>query len=255
MKKIAILYHSGVSSTRTVSEKIYSDIKNIFETDIYSVEELSPDFFIENYDALIIGFPVIHAAPSKRITDFIFSLSKFSREIPAFIFCTCGLYSGNSLRISAKIALKKNIVVFMSRSYNRCPASDGTLLAPFVRMFFRFGKSVWKKMESDVSNFVSKVQNSDFKKNMPNFRLYSVLNFPNKLAGHLFVFNIYTHKDKCVRCGLCVNYCPSKALVSDKENYPFFEKNMCEKCYRCIHHCPSHALSLFKNRTHKELLQ
>ena len=30
-------------------------------------------------------------------------------------------------------------------------------------------------------------------------------------------------KDKCIQCGLCVNYCPRDVLRMGEDNYPYME--------------------------------
>lgn len=105
-----------------------------------------------------------------------------------------------------------------------------------------------------VSEKMYQVLSHDYSLNMPRFKLYSILNYPNNLLGKGVTLRIYTHKEKCIKCGKCTRNCPAKSLPKDKEGYPVFLKSKCDKCYRCIHHCPKLALSLSKNKTPKKVL-
>lgn len=255
MERIIALYHSGVGNTRKISEKIVNQLQGKFEVSLYSIERLPSDIDINSFSAVIIGFPTIHTHPSKRIMVFLESIEKLTCPKPTYIFTTCGLYSANTLRIFAKLCITKNLIPVIHRVFNHCPATDGVLLAPYIKAFFTFDKNLNAKIDSDCLNFISKVNNGDCKLNMPRFKIYSILNYPNKLAGHLITFPIHLHKNKCVKCSKCVENCPAKALDLDVNKYPLFISKKCEKCYRCIHHCPSKALSLSSKKTPKYTLK
>ena len=254
MKKIAVLYHSGVGNTKKVSEKISVQLGKHYETEIYSVEKLPEDFDLDNYIGLVIGFPVIHTHPSTRILKFIDSINALPKPKAAYIFATCGWYSANTLRIFSKRCVAKNIIPIMNRVYNGCPATDGTLLAPFIKRLFRFPKNLDNIIADDISTFSEKMKNGVITLNEPTFKLYSILNYPNKLAGHFITFRIYLHKHKCSKCNNCINNCPSGAFEKSADSYPIFHFIKCEKCYRCIHHCPNLALSLSKRKTPRKVL-
>ncbi len=254
MKKIAVLYHSGVGNTKKVSEKIYGILPKTFNTDIFSVEKLPKPFDPNCYDGFIIGFPVIHTHPTKTILNFIDSLDKLTSPKPAYIFTTCGLYSANTLRIFAKHCIAKDIIPIIDRAFRGCPATDGTLLAPYIKRFFVFPKNLDTKISVDVERFSNLINSGNFSLKMPRFKIYSILAYPNKIAGQLITFRIHLHRQKCCRCDRCVKNCPTKAYTQDTNGYPVFQPNNCEKCYRCIHHCPNLALSLSKRKTLKKVL-
>lgn len=52
-------------------------------------------------------------------------------------------------------------------------------------------------------------------------------------------------KDKCIQCGLCVNYCPRDVLRMGEDNYPYMEfRDDCWYCDVCTYVCPKQALTL-----------
>lgn len=255
MKKILVLYFSGAGAAKRVAEMMCNQLSKSqsSEVDILSVEsENMPD--INRYDALVIGTPTYHAAPAKAIMSYIDTIPRLPKESPAFVYNTRGLCSLNTNRILAKQLKKKNIVTVMDRAY-RSPASDGSLVAPFIRRFFEFEKELEKKINCDCMTFLELLKQDRIQGYIPRFQFGSIINAPNKAAGHLITVKIHLHKDKCIQCGVCVEQCPHKTISIDKQGYPLFHSKDCENCYRCVHHCPEMALSLRKGQTSKKTLK
>lgn len=181
---ILILYYSGVGNTKMVATKIFDLLHGSHEATLVSIEKLSTDIAIDNYDSLVIGFPTIHAAPAQPILTFIKQIKRLEKSIPVFLFTTCGLYSANTLRIFGKQCEKKNIITILSKSY-RCAATDGVLIAPTMNIWFCHEKRLDKKVEHDVSAFIRHC-NDPIIANIPRFKIYSILNYPNKFFGQRF---------------------------------------------------------------------
>ncbi|AHV97024.1 EFR1 family ferrodoxin [Paenibacillus sabinae] len=253
MKKILILYHSGVGNTKFVAERIYENLNRDFHLEVYSVEQIAGNLDLNHYDGFVFGFPTVHTHPSTRILRFMESLGILAKPVPDYIFTTCGLYSANTLRIFSKYCVKKNIIPVTHRAY-RCAAIDGILLAPFMKLWFYHEKGLDNKIDADCQEFLSKMTTGGCQLNMPRFKLYSILNYPNKWLGQHLTFPIYLHKDRCTGCGKCIRNCPAAALEKDARNYPVFMSKRCEKCYRCIHRCPRKALSLSKKKPPSKVL-
>ncbi|MFV0396257.1 MAG: EFR1 family ferrodoxin, partial [Coprobacillaceae bacterium] len=246
MKNIAIIYHSGTGVTKRVSEEIKKQLMTTFKVSIFSVEEIDDTFDINIFDSLVIGFPVIHTHPSKRILSFINNLSALDKKMPAYIFTTCGWYSANTIRIFSKYCIDKNIIPIQSRVFWGCLASDGSLLAPRIKSFFTFRKKTKELIFKDIQRLKGLLNTNEVKLQIPRFKVYSILNYPNKYVGNKYIHPIYLHQEKCIKCNICVRNCPSKALLLNEKKYPVFYKEKCETCYRCIHYCPNKALSLSK---------
>jgi len=253
MKKILILYFSGVGATKKIAELMHARLSRDCEVDIFSIEQKNipnGDF----YDGLIIGTPVYHGAPSKSVMKYWEQMPRLKKSTPAFVFNTRGSHSFNTNRILSRKLYEKNIKTLLDREY-RAPASDGTIIVPFVKRFFAFEKDIEKKIEGDCAAFLELLNKGEHKGYIPRFRLGSIVNGPNKWLGQRITLKIHLHKNKCIRCGQCIKKCPHSAMITDEDDYPFCDKNACENCYRCIHHCPRIALSLRKRRTLKKLLR
>jgi len=243
--KILVIYHSGVGSTKLVAKLIAKEMEVIgIGADVCSIEEKHD---ISEYDLLCIGFPTYHAEPSKSIVNYIEQLSEYAcrKEKCAFIFTTCGLYSGNALRIFAKKCIQKNIIPIYDSVY-KSAATDGTLLLPKWKIIQKFQKNIDEKIKKDIKNFIEASKKR--KKKTPRFKIHAILNAPNKWAGKRFSPSIYLHKECCIKCNKCVRNCLYQCLTYNEEGYPIYEKENCEHCYRCIHYCPNQALTILKNK-------
>lgn len=243
---LIVIYHSGAGSTKYIAELFCTALRKCgHSADIGAVENCC-DINFEHYDGAVIGFPTYHASPSHSISKFIQSISELQNNLPVYIFTTCGWYSANSLRIFAKMCLKKNLVTVGYRSF-RAPASDGVLLIPQCKGFMKFEKNILQKVEQCANQAVVLFASGKTKLKLPRWKLYSVLNYPNKLAGlYLSKPKIYVNDDLCVRCRKCVSDCPNNCINLESGRIILNQAN-CEHCYRCIHNCPKGALSLNKN--------
>jgi len=253
MKKILILYFSGVGATKRIAVLIHTRLAMYCNVDIFSIESKEP-LNIDCYDAIVIGTPTYHAAPATILMDYLGAMSKFDKQVPSFIYNTHGLSSFNTNRILAKQLLRKNIVTIMDRAY-RSPASDGSIIAPFVARFFEFEKELENKLDRDCEDFLELLIKDTPQGYIPRFQFSSIINALNKAVGQLITFKIHLHKGKCVKCGKCITRCPYEALGADTDGYPFFSSKNCKNCYRCIHHCSKMALSLSKRCAPKRLLR
>ncbi len=69
-----------------------------------------------------------------------------------------------------------------------------------------------------------------------------------KNTGEEFKLNPIVDKEKCTKCGHCVNNCPVGAITMDP--YPVIDREKCILCYCCHELCPEGAYKL--ERTLKE---
>lgn len=250
--KILILYFSGVGATKKISEMIKLHIEKSYDVEMYSFEN-ADTIDIEQYDVLVIGTPVYHAAPARMVTNYFNKIRKLKRKMPTYIYNTRTLYSCNTNRKLAKQLKEKNIFIIMDREY-KSPASDGTLMFPFIKSFFNFSENIEEKVKLDCEKFISLLKIEEKQEYIPYFRFSSILNALNMLFGQLITVKIYLHNVKCIKCGKCIRECPYNALYKNDLLYPEFIKKNCENCYRCIHHCPVKALSISKKSTPKKLI-
>lgn len=248
MKKILILYFSGVGNTKYVAECMYLRVKKQCIVDIKSIEEIAINFDISQYDKIVLGTSTIHSEPAKPMKEFLKDINRLEKPIPAFIYATYGLFPENVLRVLADLCIAKNIVPVSYSAY-RCSATDGMLLVPSIKFFAKNEKYINKKIEKDINEFINEDKENYDK---PKYKWYGILNYPNKWMGQHFHFQIFLHKKHCIRCNKCVVKCPMGAMKKDDMGYPIIDRQKCINCYRCIYFCPHMALSLFKKKRHKK---
>ena len=54
---------------------------------------------------------------------------------------------------------------------------------------------------------------------------------------------LYT-RDKCARCGTCIEVCPQAALSYDEDGFVRVDRSLCNGCGACVSACPHGALEL-----------
>jgi ferredoxin len=52
----------------------------------------------------------------------------------------------------------------------------------------------------------------------------------------------YKITEECIKCGICVDECPTEAIFKGEEIY-LIDKNMCSDCAACADACPSEAIT------------
>lgn len=249
MKRIAILYFSGVGNTKAVAQLFQKCLDGSADTDIFSIERMPEDFSWEKYSAVVIGAPTYHSEPAEPMMSFVRSAAP-RRNMPAFIFATCGMYPENCLRHFGRECAKRGIIPVAHASY-RCSATDGILLAPWMKRWYENEKELPEKIKRAAEAYL-RLLNNGAKQDMPGCKWYAPLNFPNKLMGRAVTLPIHLHREICIGCGKCAGRCPKAAIAMDK-GHPVINKDKCINCCRCIHHCPVLALSLSRRKPVKKV--
>lgn len=80
----------------------------------------------------------------------------------------------------------------------------------------------------------------------------------SQLLGAFFEKVLITDKpfhvvsDRCVRCGICAQVCPTGDLMGGKGEEPHWKHDgSCLSCFNCYHHCPHHAIEYGRRTKHK----
>lgn len=242
--KVLILYHSGAGSTKTIAEIYYKKLDTYF-IDINSID-LDYDYKkLQNYEFLILAFPTYHCSPSPSILEFIRNMPVFDEPKKSFAFTTYGLFSGNALREFIKECSTKNLKVCGYSAY-RAPATDGALLLPPIPFMFSYEKNIAYKIDVDIKKIKEIIKTDTDKVQCPSFKLYTILNYPNKVLGKAYKHKLKLIEENCSNCNKCVNNCMRKCWNIYNSTYPQYKVENCEFCFRCIHHCPNGAIVLSK---------
>lgn len=79
-----------------------------------------------------------------------------------------------------------------------------------------------------------------------------ILNFFSKRLIKLIKVFPEINYEKCIRCKICLNSCPEKAISEIDEKIRIDYKK-CISCYCCHELCPQHAISIKKNKLAEKL--
>lgn len=77
---------------------------------------------------------------------------------------------------------------------------------------------------------------------VPGFILFIL----KHLAPLVLKIEPVVEKDKCTRCGVCLEHCPTGAMVMGKD-YPIIDRKKCIKCFCCQEFCPQRAVGIRYN--------
>lgn len=248
---VLILYHSGAGSTKMLAEVYFERLKS-YNIDIKPINLSYEYSTLLKYDFFIFAFPTYHCEPSTSMMEFIKGMPGFKQQKRAFVFTTCGLYSGNSVRSFIRECIKKNVVVCGSSVY-RAPATDGSLLLPPFSFMFEYENNIICRIGRDIGKIHEIIENNNYGLYCPAFKLYTILNFPNKVLGKAYKHNLRVFKDYCINCRKCIDNCIRHCWKIGKE-YPEHDLRNCEFCFKCIHHCPNNAIGLSKRTKQKPKL-
>ena len=253
-KDIAIIYHSGSGSTRTISEILKEKLSQSNELNELSgsngadIFPISLDFDysqLSDYRFIVFGFPTYKCEPSTSMKEFVDRMPRFDSPKNAYIFTTCGLYTGNAIRILAKRLKDKNVVV---RGYMqiRGPASDGALLfPPSINFIYSYEKGVSGKIDNAVSEIRQGSNGSSGGQKIPPYKLYVPINdlfmYFGERSYKRYRDALIVEEDRCINCNNCVREC-IRGSWSEGETMPSFDPSNCELCLHCVHNCPERAI-------------
>lgn len=234
-----LYYFSGTGNTKWVADR-FKEKFQLYNVDIDLVHiQSAEDKKIEEYDFVIIGFPVYWKLPPKIVTDFLNKLNGTKKNKKAIVYCTQGALSSSASYFAAGYLKKKGYV----------PSIQISIKMP-NNFYFFVGKKYSeneiknlltfadKKIENIVENFMNekKVKESS---SLIKLQFSKVMH--NIFKGRIprLSKNISSTKD-CDKCGLCLRNCPQGNITFEDGHAIFHSK--CILCLRCIYICPINAI-------------
>lgn len=242
--KTIIVYFSQTGNTEKVARAIAKGIENT--DNAYSLTTLQEVTLekLKNYDLIGIGTPVFYFQEPWNVRNFIKNLS-FLKGKCSFIFCTHGGQDANTLARMAKELKEKGLLVLGGLStrgydsfqpYMEFDYSKGHPDEEDLREAEKFGKKLVKNYK-----LVKEKKRLDI---LPEFKFrFSLLHLASlwltKKRVNKYLPKIEVDQEKCIRCGKCVEICPSGVI--ELNPYPI-RKGDCIRCYYCEKVCPQEAI-------------
>lgn len=181
----------------------------------------------------------------------------FSQGTKPFVFDTTALYSGG--RRTGSDALKTAEEHGYTADYLGCPVviadgMDGRDIVEIPAGFKYFQTVQVASVTEKTDGFVIF---SHFKGHMAAFFGGAIKNISMGFASRAQKQRMHADarpsmkREKCTRCGICVEVCPSGAAQYGDDRYPVYDLNTCIGCAQCIGLCPEMALKILWNTDDK----
>lgn len=237
-KSVDIYFFSGTGNTYLAAKKIEDTfIKNGCEVNLLPIERSDPSK-IDLSRTIGLGFTIACWNTYPLVRRFFENLPK-ADGTEIFVFTTMG---DSSLKMAANTAS-----ILAKKGYNIL-ASEGFLMPNnFIGVRAETENEIKKQTAyPKIENFALGILNGNSKPEKTNLffkTCYKVSKFITnmwmwKINQKIIRFNL--EKEKCIKCGLCAEICPSKNISYNE--YPSFGGNRCQLCLRCISYCPAFCI-------------
>ncbi|NLI40152.1 MAG: 4Fe-4S binding protein [Caldisericales bacterium] len=248
MSKVAFYCFSGTGNTRLVAQKVKEGLElEGHKTDYFEVKDkpVNPSA----YDSFGVCFPVYDWSPPWPLRDLLKKWHGLLNGKPCFIVMD---YAGEPVNACLKMMedLEKTGAKVFHTSEIVMPESWTVVLTP--KSINSMDEWLSKNPQPDPTSFGKeigrKLKNGNIAPiNKPRYKfsLYSLMiPFYTKTVLKMF-YRVNLDKSKCVKCGACVEICPTGSIKIN--SCPSFSYP-CAGCYACINHCPTQALESWATR-------
>lgn len=232
-----IYYFSGTGNTEFIADEFIKRFEdNNINVDKIAVEN-SESCKIENYDFLIVGFPIYADNAPEFMLDWIKRNIKKTKVLKKVMIYSTQVSSGCGTEVVKQMLLKRGYEVMYSKSISMpnnyyFSIFKETSKEKQVLMIEEAKKDVLNAVDMFLKNVVvtekhSKARVIAAKAVGKSFNLFA------KKMGKKFSIS-----DSCIDCGKCEKNCPVSNIDLSKRTY----KNSCIMCTRCLHVCPVNAI-------------
>lgn len=245
-------FFSGTGNTLLVVNKMCETFeKNGIDVNIHRIENSNPEE-VNTEHTIGLGFPIAELSTYDFVWNFVKSLPQTSADTDIFMVDTLAGFSGGIVGQLREIVKKKG--------YNPIGAKE--IVMPPNFLYLESEEACTHKVEKglvkaekysvDLIDERSKwgripiLADSMYLFSMGLLKLTEM-----KLNQKLLYLN--ADKEKCNKCGTCVELCPIDNIMIGKDGYP--ENLMhCVYCLRCTSFCPKRAIPnkiTYKGKTYQ----
>ena len=239
MRFLAIYFTGTGNSKRVIDEINYSLASFSSTMDIVDVtKDEAKD--INDYDGLIISYPIYGFNAPKPIIAYVKKMVKANEQKPCLIMKQSGehLFWNNASSLYLTSLLKKRNIKVTNEYHYLMPYS----------FIFRHSDFMAYRMDNVMKGLIP-LDLTDFFNNkevhMKRFFLDRFFAWVLRIQwwGGRFNGRFYkVEKDKCIKCMKCVKECPAHNIITEDGKFKF--KGQCLMCQRCIMYCPRHAIKV-----------
>ncbi len=173
------------------------------------------------------------------------------KGITPIICDTSALYSGG--RRTGKDSLETAKEHGFNRDYLGCPIimGDGVDSRDIIEIDAKYGHFDVVEVASIIKKIDGFFIFSHFKGHIESGFAGAIKNLSMGFASRAQKQRIHSDaypvlkKEKCVKCGTCVDVCPVGAATMAAGEYPEYDLDACIGCAQCIAMCPEVALKIF----------
>ena len=253
---VTIFYFSGTGNTWWTSLELKKQLESLGNTvEVFSLENpmLKEKDFItkkaKESDHIIIGYPVYGSDLPDNMWDLVNKLPNV-KDKGFSAFCTQAGFSGDGT-IFFKPEIEKKGFKFLQNFWINMPTNFNVAMFPFSL----FAPAHGKKLEKKKAKAIKKLK-IIAKKITENIKYTEGTRFYQLLLGKLqryylrrgrqkFVDKFQFAKERCTKCKICVNTCPTNniALEESENEIALKRGNCCILCFRCYNFCPENAIN------------
>jgi flavodoxin/ferredoxin len=258
--KTAIVYYSQTGNTKKIAKAIFEGMRREFEiVDLIPVINLKDSAMLKTYDVIGIGCPVWCMKEPGIVNQFLADLKEVDGK-QAFLFCTHATLTGGFFSRLIPMLEEKGLKVLgwedwfggnvnptVERPYYTDGHPDDVDLQEARAFGFEMAAQSIQVTRGNESLLPRLLDGEDYVKRYGSLeKIMAVVAVPLAKAAHIraaFQFSA----QKCIHCGLCMKFCPSKS-INPSNKVPLYEES-CEHCHFCELICSSGAIS-FSGKMH-----
>jgi len=239
--KALFIYWTGTGNTRYITNLLIDQFRQDFEIDVKEINIDSPrqiDLF--PYSHIFICYPIYGFNVMRFFSKYI--RRQIYHKGTKIIICK---NSGETWSANDTSSLP------LIRSLKRkgCEILNEYHFVMPYNIHFRYPDDIVNEMLM-MDEKLAKIVHCEVMNNIKitsNFRLIpriirffvSIIHIGGDVNSYLYKVD----KNKCTKCGLCVQTCPMKNIYLSKKNTIKFHHH-CEMCMRCSFNCPKDAISI-----------
>ncbi|MCI8944586.1 MAG: 4Fe-4S binding protein [Clostridia bacterium] len=228
-----ILYFSSTGNSLQIAQKVQKK----FGGGIFYIPKYLSDGC--EFDRIFIVTPIYSYGMPMHVYEL---LPRLDKEKEIIIIQNYGGMSGNADRLTYEYCLEHSLNI---KSIYKIKMPENFTLTLSVPKYYM--NNLLRKSDKRIDNILQKIADREFvlpKKTKTKEKVY----LKNKANWHL-IGRRFSVTDDCVKCGKCVDLCPSQNISLTNKGIVFADK--CVACLGCYHRCPKKAI-VYLNKSKKD---